>query len=133
MNRRKLLSTVAPAALALSGVAAAASVTVNPDAGLLALCAEYETLERKIVAANAGSTLATEDRIYEAMSGTRDRQDAIVEAIVAAPPTTPAGFAAVVKLLVIWNPRLMEDSPTQDTSERLTRALCRGIAGREPA
>ncbi len=130
MNRRKLLSTVAPAALALSGVAAAASVTVNPDAELLALCAEYEALECKIIAANVGSTLATEDRIFEAMSGTRDRQDAIVDVIVAAPPTTPAGFAAVVRLLVIWNPDLLKDKSTQDTSERLTQALCRGIAGR---
>ena len=80
MNRRQLLATVAPAALAVSGVAVAAPAAINPDAGLLALCAEYEALERRIVAANKGATLDTEDSIYEAMTGPRERQDAIVDA-----------------------------------------------------
>lgn len=133
MKRRRLLSTVPPAALALSGVAAAAPAAINPDAGLLALCAEYETLERKIVAANAGAILDTEDSIYEAMTGPRERQDAIVEAILAAPPRTPAGFAAVVKLLVIWHPRLLEHDRELDTTELLHLALYRGIMGRAGA
>ena len=133
MNRRQLLATVAPAALAVSGVAVAAPAAINPDAGLLALCAEYEALERRIVAANKGATLDTEDSIYEAMTGPRERQDAIVDAILATPPTTPAGFVAVVKLLVIWHPRLLEHDRELDTTERLHLALYRGIMGRAAA
>ena len=108
-------------------------MTVNPDAELLALCAEYEALECKIVAANVGCILANEDHIYAELSKPRDRQEAIIEAIVAAPPATPAGFAAVVDLLVIWNPQLMEANPALDTIERLTQTLCRGILGRAAA
>ena len=133
INRRKLLSTVAPAALVLSGVAAAAPVTVNPDAQLLGLCAEYEALYHEIDAANVGATLATEDGIYEAMTGRRDEQDAIIPAIVAAPPTTPAGFAAVVGLLVLREPWSIESSQAEDTDAWLRLALYRGILGRNAA
>ena len=131
MNRRKLLSTVAPAALALSGVAVATPATVNPDATLIGLCARFEALYHEIDAANVGATLATEDRIYEAMSGRRDEQDAIVAAIVAAPPITPAGFAAVVNLLVLREPWIIEKSRVEVTNEWLILALFRGILGRD--
>ena len=133
MNRRKLLSTVAPAALAVSGVAAAAPVPVNPDAALLAICAEYEALDCEVVAANHDATIETEGAIKVAMRGREDRMDAIVQTILAAPPRTPAGFAAVVKLLMLWDYQLLERDPELDTIERLRLALFLGILGRTGA
>ena len=44
MNRRKLLTAAAPAALMLSGAAPAAPMVTNSDAKLLALCAEFHRL-----------------------------------------------------------------------------------------
>ena len=133
MNRRKLLSTVAPAALALSGVAAAASVTVNPDAGLLALCAEYEALDRKSVAALAKDD-EEQERADAITNAIHDEQSAIVAGITACRPTTPAAFVALAKVATIANPMLIDDPLAHgDHSEKALRVLLCGILGREPA
>lgn len=50
MNRRKLLTAAAPAALALSGAAIAAPSAHNPDAELIALCARYVAQTRAFCA-----------------------------------------------------------------------------------
>ncbi len=129
MNRRKLLST-APAAMVLAGTDAAAAHTAQPDAELIALCAEFEVLERKAVAA-----LATNDEDQDradAVAEAIDREQApIVAAITACRPTTLAGFTALATIAVLWSPELIRVSPIQgDTGERLLQVMLRGMAGR---
>ncbi len=132
MNRRKLLST-APAAVVLAGTDAAAAHAAQPDAKLIALCAEYEVLERKAVAA-----LATNDEDQDradAVAEAIDREQApIVAAITACCPTTLAGFTALANIVVLLNLELIKISPTQGcTDERLLQVMLRGMLGRESA
>lgn len=129
MNRRKLLSTVAPAALALSGVAAAAA-TVSPDAKLLALCAEYEALDRKSIAALAKDD-SEQERADAITNAIYDEQSVIVAAITACRPTTPAAFAALAKVAAMANPILIDDPLAHgDDGEKVLRVLLCGILGR---
>lgn len=132
MKRRNLLSAVPPAALALSGAAAAAPAPINPDAKLLGLCAEFAALERKMDATFVGdTTFADEDRAEEIRGVIRAEEVPIVAAIVACRPTTFAGFTALASSAALRNPELIYGSSTQgDTSERLIRVLLRAMLGR---
>ncbi len=129
MNRRKLLST-APAAMVLAGTDAAAAYTAQPDAELIALCAEFEVLERKAVAALAMND-EDQDRA-DAVAEAIDREQApIIAAITAICPTTLAGFTALATIAVLWSPELIRISPIQgDTGERLLQVMLRGMTGR---
>jgi len=121
VNRRKLLST-APAAVVLAGTDAAAAHAAQPDAKLIALCAEYEVLERKAVAA-----LATNDEDQDradAVAEAIDREQApIVAAITACCPTTLAGFTALANIVVLLNLELIKISPTQGCTDERKRLV----------
>ena len=133
INRRKLLSTVAPAALALSGVAAAAPVTVNPDAQLLGLCAEHEALYHKADAALAKND-DEQERADAITNAIYDEQSIIVVAITACRPTTPAGFVALAQVATMANPMLIDAPwPLDDDGGKVLRVLLCGILGRNAA
>ncbi len=131
-SRRQLLAS-APTALALSGAAVAAPSTINSDAALIALCAEFEALEHKAIAAFA--TTDEEQDHADAVADTIDHEQApIVTAITACRPTTLAGFTALANIAVLWNPELIKVSATQGcTGERLIQVVLRGLTGRATA
>lgn len=132
-SRRNLLATATPAVLVLSGVAVAAPATINPDAKLVALCSEFEALERKAVVALSTND-EDQDRADAVAEAIYREQAPIVAAITACPPTTLAGFTALASTAVLWRPELIEASSTQgDTGERLIWALLCGMTGRATA
>ncbi len=130
-SRRWLLAAATPAVLMLSGVTVAAPATINPDAALIGLCAEFEALERKIEATFGGiAAIADDDSADAATEALRVEQDPIIDAITACRPTTLAGFTALAGIAMLWRPELIEASPAQgDTGERLIAALVRGLTG----
>ncbi len=132
-SRRWLLAAATPAVLVLSGVAVAAPATINPDAELIALCAEFEVLERKAVVALATNN-EDQDRADAAAEAIDREQAPIVAAITACRPTTLAGFTALANIVVLLNLELIKISPTQGcTDERLLQVMLRGMTGRAAA
>jgi hypothetical protein len=132
MNRRKLLST-APAAVVLAGTDAAAAHAAQPDAKLVALCAEFEVLERKFIASLAKNN-EEQDRADAICDAIYHEQAPIVAAITACCPTTLTGFTALANVAVMVNPMLVDVAQTDgDYSERLLQVMLRGMTGRAAA
>ena len=134
MNRRRLLSTV-PAVMALAGSGTAvAAQALQPDARLIALCAEFDTLEHKLRAAFADITTAADQDRADAMTGTvSDEQAPILDAITALRPSTLAGFKALAGSLALWDAELLKGDPMEGlTDERLTLVLVRSLVGDMP-
>ncbi len=134
-SRRSLLAT-APAALALSGAAAAAPAPANPDAELIALCAQLDALEYEFLATNFSAMPNTLEGDHAEAEQDRiaDAQAPIVDAICARPPQTPAGAVAVAHSLALWDAELFrEGGPGRYTNERLVLTLVRGLTGRAGA
>lgn len=130
---RRWLLAAATTAVALTGSAPPAAP--NPDAGLIALCAAFNALERKLQAAFEGLTTdAGWDLADEVADAIRAEQAPILDAITACRPSTSAGFAALAGSLALWDAELLEGDPRQgNTNERLSLVLFRGITGRAGA
>ena len=128
-SRRKLLAA-APAALALSG-AAAAPAAPNPDADLIAYCAAFDALEHKLSDAFADITTDAEQDAADAITvAVGEEQAPILDAICARPPSTPAGAAAVAHSLALWDTELFRAGEAfRVPGERLVAVLVRGLMG----
>ena len=133
MIRRDLLTILPPAALALSGVATAAPATINPDACLIALCAQFEALEHKAIASLAKDD--SEQERADAIAAVIDEeQDTIAAAIVACNPVSLEGFVALASIVVLTDPELMDCSFDECLySNRMLRTLLCGLTGRAGA
>jgi len=132
MNRRKLLFT-APAAVVLAGTDVAAAHAVQPDADLIALCAEFEALERRLTASLAKNN-EEQHRADAICDAIWHEQAPIVAAITACCPTTLAGFTALANVAVMVNPMLVDFAPTDGCyGDRLLQVMLRGMTGRAAA
>lgn len=133
-SRRRLLAA-APATLALSG-AAFASAAPNPDAELIGLCAQLDTLEQEFLATDFGALPNTPEGAHA--EAEQDRllaaQEPIVDAICNLPCTTHEGAIAVARSLALWDAEFFKrGGPDDYTNNRLIVALVRGLIGRAAA
>ena len=132
MNRRRLLSA-ASAAMALAGAGTAvAAQALQPDAELIALCADLDTLERRIDALfTHGSGLDFEAADAAACVIEVD-QRALLNRICALTPATDAGCCALARSLALLAPDYGDPAVylTATMDERLATTLARGMMGR---
>ena len=133
-SRRSLLNAAVPAAMMLTGAGigtAVAAHAVQPDAELIALCADFDVLERKLQAAYIGVTTAAESARADAVAErVADEQAPILDAITACRPSTLAGFKALAVSLALWDTELLKGDPMQGcTDERLMLTLVRSMVG----
>lgn len=117
-SRRSLLAAGPLAAIA----AAMPSITLGQVQGeqeLIALCAEFDALERKSI--ESGCDVAGE-------------QAALAERIIATPPQTLEGFRALARSIVLWAPDMLDNSAGElgglhgDLNSAMLRALTGGVA-----
>ena len=109
MNRRRLLSTAAPAVLALSGAAIAAPPAQNPDAELICICQQFAEAEY----ADWYLYVTTVDREIELQSENAPVDWATVRQIEAMPATTLEGVRAKALACASWD-REAYDSSADD-------------------
>jgi len=127
ISRRTLFGSAA------AGAAVAAAAPPNPDADLIALCAQLDGLEREYLATDFGAMPYTpaDDRAEVERVRIADAQTPIVDAICARPPQTAAGAMAVAHSLALWDGDLFrQGGPDGCTNERLVAVLVRGLTGR---
>ncbi len=108
----------------------------NPDAELIALCAQLDALEREFLATDfaAKPYTAADDHAEAERDRIADAQAPIVDAICAKPPQTVAGAVAVAHSLALWDGDLFrQGGPDGCTNERLVAVLVGGLTGRAAA
>jgi len=134
-SRRRLLAAAPPAVLALSGAAVAASAAPNPDAELVALCADFVVLERRIDALFEGVSALEFDAADVAACVIEVDQRQVLDRICALTPATDEGCRAVVRSLALLAPDygLPSVYVTATMDERLANLLARGMMGRAAA
>ena len=123
-SRRGLLAA-APAILAISGAAIAASPAQNPDAELIRVCQQFA--EREFEGWYA--YIVTNDREVEARYEDTPPDWATLRQIEATPATTPEGMRAKALAFVAWN-RDAYDNPADDRDGNTTllASLMRDLA-----
>ncbi len=112
-----------------SVVGATGAPSISSDAKLIDLCADFDALERKMLAAFDGVTTDVEraDAVQEAVA---DEQAPILDAICACRPSTLAGFQALAGSLALWDAELLKKGGEGHcTDDRLLAALVRGLTG----
>ena len=136
-SRRSLLSCLAPAALVLASTGAkVAAHVVQPDAELIALCAEMDTMEHRIDAMFDG---VMSDMSFEAADAAaciiEMDQRRLLDRICALTPATDEGCSAVARSLALLAPDygLPNVYVTACIDERLANLLARGMMGRAAA
>ena len=129
-SRRSLLAG-APAVLAPSSVATVPPGPPNLDAGLIALCAAFDVLERRYQANFADVETEAEWDIADAEADLiRAEQDPIVDAITACRPSTLAGFQAVAQSLALWDLELLKQARSEAcVNDRLAAHLVGSLLG----
>ena len=102
----------------------------SPDADLIALCAAFDALERKMQAAfNAAVTTdewGAADLVADAV---REEQAPILDAITSCRPSTLAGFRAIAASLALWDEEMVSGGHG-NTNDRLATLLVCGLMGR---
>ena len=134
-SRRRLLAAATPAVLALSGAAVAAPAAHNPDAELIAHCADFDTLERRIDALFEGVSALTFEAADAAACVIEVDQRRVLDRICALTPATDEGCRAVARSLALLAPDygLPSVYVTATMDERLVNLLARGMMGRPVA
>ncbi len=145
-RRRFLLEAGATIALSLGATAAvlapdptwATPAAAEPDAELLAACAEFDRLDRSHGAiVNAAKTSAEEEEADRLVSAMEERWQAALDAVCSLRATTVAGHrarAASLALFVGGSKRMEADAEAGGYwDERLCAALVRDLVGEVPA
>ncbi len=100
-SRRGLLYGSVAAALATAATALPApAATAQPDAELIALCDEFNVLERAYVA--SFDLIADDDTRTLANGPLHEAQEELVERMATLTATTIDGFAALAGAIVAW-------------------------------
>ena len=138
-TRRSLFSAAAAITLG-SGITAGFAASVadfaeTPDAQLIALCAEFDVLERRRQhAANAARTMEEEELADRVWADVSQQQKPMLDRMCSFPCVTLAGLGALAASLVLWDAgelSVAEDDAEAPVNERLTAALLRSVmAGR---
>ena len=136
-SRRSLLAGLAPVGLALAAAGSAgAAPALSPDAELIAHCAAFDALERRIDALfDAASSGLSFEAADAASCVIEVDQRRLLDRICALPPATSEGCKAVARSLALLAPDYAD--PTHYAAgtmdERLAATLLRGMMGRADA
>ena len=95
----------------------------NPDAELLAVCAEFDALEHRRNAAFDDDNLT--DEAHDAL---REEQAPLVDQMCALQAVTPEGMRARARSLVLYDPEVVERRIVY-TDDRLVAAVLRDLIG----
>ena len=102
----------------------------NPDRELIAVCAEFDAIERHINSHYAGGSRNIEDDEERdaVIEPFQEAQDPLLERIVALRATTPAGFTARARTLALWNlDATRKIGPDHYLEDRMLAALLRDM------
>ncbi len=117
--------TVAPAALATPA-------DLHPDAELIAVCAEFDAIERHINSHYAGGSRKIEDDEERdvAIAPFQEAQEPLLERIIELRASTPDGFIARARTLALWDTEAIRHiGPENYLNERMLVALLRDMTG----
>ncbi len=129
-TRRGLLGGAA--VLAVAPVAPAMSAYPHPDRELIAVCAEFDAIERHINSHFAGGSRKIEDDDERdgAVAPFQEAQEPLLERIIALRATTSDGFKARARTLAGWNQDAMRQiGPGHYLEDRMLAALLRDMVG----
>jgi hypothetical protein len=126
-SRRGVLSFAGLLPLAIVPPLPAIAADPNPDAELIAACAEFDRLEAAQRALNGAENLEAEAAADEARTPLYEAQDALVDRMHSIRAVTLAGTAALARSLVGWAPDLVETQG--DIESLLLSAILRGLTG----
>jgi len=129
-TRRGLLGGAA--ALAVAPIAPVMSAHPHPDRELIAVCAEFDAIERYINSHYAGGSRKIEDDDERdvAIAPFQEAQEPLLERIVALLATTPDGFMARARTLALWDLDAMRQiGPGNYLEDRMLAALLRDMTG----
>jgi hypothetical protein len=129
------VASTASAALMVSVVGMAGASSVSADAELIALCADFDALERKIDALFEGVSALEFDAADAAACVIEVDQRRVLDRICALTPSTDEGCKAVARALALLAPDygLPSVYVTATMDERLANLLARGMMGRAAA
>ena len=131
--RRAVLAGGAALALVASSAAANSIPATEPEASLIALCADLDALQRRIndlfPADWTGMTDAELDAADTAACCIEAAQRHLLDRICTLLPATPAGCAAVARSLAVLRPDLARTALGADMDVRLTALLVRAVTG----
>jgi len=136
LRRALLTGSVAAVAAMATGVAVSAgAVPANPDAELVALCADFDALERRIDALFEGVSALDFDAADAAACVIEVDQRRVLDRICTLTPTTDEGCRAVARSLALLSSDygLPNVYVTATMDERLANLLARGMMGRAGA
>ncbi len=132
---RRFVLTGGAAALALAaGTSAAGSAfPAGPDAGLIALCADLDAMQRNLDALFDDDGLGMDDDELEAADAAAYRIDLdqrhLLNRICTLQVAGLGGCRALARSLAVLRPDLRGVSSSGDMDVRLTAALVRGLIG----
>ena len=133
ISRRTLFGSAA-AAVAIDApvIAEAAASAVHPDRELIAVCAEFDAIERHINSHYAGGSRNIEDDEERdaVIAPFQEAQEPLLERIIALRATTPGGLKARARTLALWNEDAMRHiGPGHYLEDRMLAALLRDMVG----
>jgi hypothetical protein len=130
-TRRKFLghlaSTPALASLAATTAVSEATLIDNADAGLIALCGEFDALERQVLASFDEFDEDHDGEREIAVAPLQERQQALLELMSARPATTLAGLVAVARSLELWSPDFLSAIEHRGVDDRLASQIVRDL------
>ncbi len=128
-SRRGLLSGSILAGLGALAAIPALAATAHPDAELIALCDEFNVLERQYV---ASFDLIADDDARDAVNRPlHDTQAELVERMSELTATTIEGFSALAGAIALWAPDVLERWDEGDLSERMIAMMVRDLGAGE--
>ena len=134
LRRTVLAGGAAALALAAGAVAAGGARPASADAGLIALCAGLDALQRRLIGLFAGDGRGLTDAELEAADavayGIDGERRVLLDRIYALTPATLSGYAALARSLGLLRPDVLRAGPDEDPDVRLLAVLVRGLLGR---
>ena len=133
-SRRQLFGSGA-ALLLMAPVASGKAAEL--DGELLAVCAEFDALERQLNAMHTGgaNAIADHDERDAAQRPLQERQSDLLDRMCELPARTPEGVLAKARSLDLWDKGQIEENGTADGywDERMLASLMRDLLGRAGA
>ncbi len=128
-SRRGLLSGSILAGLGALAAIPALAATAHPDAELIALCDEFNVLERQYVA--SFDRIPDDDTRDLANGPIHEAQAELVERMSELTATTIEGFSALAGAIALWAPDVLDRWDEGDLSERMIAMIVRDLGAGE--
>ncbi len=129
MNRRSTIRAAMASAAAAMVAPAVANAAGNPDAELIAMCDRYIALDAQYNAAYRvpDLTMETEEKIDQQTAPMQDEMNDILDRITRTEAKTPAGVAAIARVVTAYLDPSERDPEDEDRylSDRLISRLTR--------